>query len=173
MTRKTCSRLALVLAAGVAVATVVRGGQPTKLDDDFTSENKCTTLHGSGTPAAAAEEAKKKLAFTTPVALAPNAIDGRDTPRLAAMAGQILTVHGVITSVYHSEKSDARFFNFAEDRKGFSFVIFSSAVKNFELVGDPLDFYLHKKVQVTGLVTIHKGRPSMVVTKPEQISLVR
>jgi hypothetical protein len=157
----------LVLTFGLYAAEL-----PANLDDDYSSENKSTRLHGRSTETTA-DQARKRLSLTTPVAGVPNALDARDTDALKAVAGQLVTVEGVITSTYHSKKSDTRFFNFTKERGGFSFVIFSSAVKSFEAVGDPLEFYKQKKVQVTGVLTIHQGRPSMVVSKSEQLVLVR
>jgi DNA/RNA endonuclease YhcR with UshA esterase domain len=93
--------------------------------------------------------------------------------KLIPMAGRVVTVQGVVIRTHHDEKGGTRFFNFDKNRDRFSFVMFESATKLFQAQGESTEDYLQKKIQVTGVLTIHKGRPSMVVNKPEQIVLVR
>lgn len=160
------------LLAGFLAVAAAQGQLPKNLDDDYWSENRSAKLHGKSA-AAPADDAARKLALTTPVAGDPKAIDARDTDALMRMSGQIVTVAGTVIAVGYSEKSDTRFLNFTKDRNGFSVVIFSSSVKDFAAVGDPRDFYKGKRVQVNGVLTTSKGRPSIIVKKPEQITLIR
>ena len=168
MIRRISSWLVVMLMAGAVHAAV-----PGNLDDDYLTENKANTLHGKSAPKTAATEAQEKLTQSMPQMGVMNAIDALDTAKLRSLVGKIVTVQGTIISTFHSEKSDTRFFNFDKKGEKFDCVIFKSAVKNFEKIGEPLDFYKQKKVQVTGVLTMPKDRPSMVVTKPEQIVLVR
>ncbi len=160
------------LVAGVLAATTAQAQLPKNLDDEYWSENRSSKLHGKSA-AVPADDVARKLALTTPVAGDPKAIDAKNTDALMGMSGQIVTVAGIVTSVFHSEKSDTRFLNFTKDRNGFSVVIFGSSVKDFAAVGDPLEFYKGKRVQVSGVLTTSKGRPSIVVKKPDQMVLVR
>lgn len=168
MIRRISSWLAVVLLTGAVHAAV-----PANLDDDYLTENKANTLHGKSAPKTAASQAQEKLAQSMPQMGVMNAIDALDTAKLRPLVGKIVTVQGTIVSTFHSDKSDTRFFNFDKKGEKFEFVIFKSAVKNFENVGEPLDFYKQKKVQVTGVLAMYKDKPSMVVSKPEQIVLVR
>lgn len=155
----------------VAAATVF-GELPKNLDDDYISENKAITLHGKSVRAAD-EQGLKKLNIVTPTLGKLDAVDALDTDKLVEMAGQIVTVQGVVMRTYHDQKGDTRFFNFDKKREKFSFVMFASVAKQYQEQGDPVDYFLEKKIQVTGVLTIHKGKPSMVVSKPDQIVLVR
>lgn len=84
-----------------------------------------------------------------------------------------MTVQGVVIRTHHDEKSGMRFFNFDKNRDKFSFVMFESVANLFQAQGEPTECFPQKKIQVTGVLTMHKGRPSIVVNKPEQIVLVR
>lgn len=166
------NRLAQLALAGLFLATAALAQLPKNLDDDFISENKSTKLHGRSA-AKAAQPLPGSPSVMMPAIADPNAIDALDTETLMKMAGQIVTVQGVIVSTYHSEKTDTRFFNFDKKREKLSLVLFASAAKDFQHLGDPLQYYLHKKVQVTGVLTIYRGKPSMVISKPDQIVIVR
>jgi DNA/RNA endonuclease YhcR with UshA esterase domain len=159
------------LAALLVTATAL-SQTPKNLDDDYVSENECRKLHGQSAPKEE-EEGPKKLTIVTPTIGKLDAIDVLDTDKLVQMSGQVVTVQGMIVRAHHDKKSDTRFFNFDKNREKFSFVMFGSAAKLFQQQGEPTEYYLDKKIQVTGVLTIHKGKPSMVVSKPEQIVLVR
>jgi hypothetical protein len=162
------------ILAAVALATTAAFAQwPRNLDDDYVSENKATALHGKSAPRSDLDRAPK-AAPTRPVDGKPDAILALDTRKLMEMEGHIVTVEGIVVSTYLSPSSGARIFNFDPNRERFSFVIFSSAAERFvETVGEPTEFYLRKKVQITGVVTMHQGKPSMVVSRPDQIVWVK
>jgi len=157
----------------LVVAGALHAEPPRNLDDDYLTENRSNTLHGKSAAKQPAAQAQDKLTQNTPQLGKIDAIDALDSEKLGKLVGQIVTVQGTIAETFLSEKSDTRFFSFDKKREKLAFVIFKSAMKNFEKVGEPLEFYRHKKVQVTGVLTLYKEKPSMVVTKPEQIVLVR
>jgi hypothetical protein len=171
MTRRTIEIRRLLLLTALCWAVAAPAQLPKNLDDDFITENTATTLQSKDPR----RTGQPSPITTLPALVIPktDAIDALDTERLMKMAGQIVTVQGVIVSTHHSEKTNTRFFNFDKKREKFGFVIFSSAAKNFEQLGEPTEFYLNKKVQVTGVLTIYRGKPSMTVSKPEQILVLR
>jgi DNA/RNA endonuclease YhcR with UshA esterase domain len=170
MTGRISSWWLAALLAGSAVAVEL----PKNLDDDYLTENKSNTLHGKSAPQEPGQEAREKLALTTPQLGKSDALDALDTPKLMAMTGKIVTVQGTVVKTFHSEKSDTRFFNFDKKGEKFEFIIFKGGMKNFDKTGDPLDFYQGKKLQITGVLSVSpKGKPQIIVTKPEQITIVR
>jgi DNA/RNA endonuclease YhcR with UshA esterase domain len=54
-------------------------------------------------------------------------------------------------------------------RTAFTCVIFTGDLKNFETVGEPTEYYLKKKVTVSGIVKIYEGRPEIILKNPSQI----
>lgn len=147
---------------------------PKTLDDDYLTENKASNLHGKSAPKQPGQDAQEKLALNTPQMGKIDAVDALDTEKLLKLSGKIATVQGSVVATFHSEKSDTRFFNF--DKKGdkFEFIIFKAGMKNFDKIGEPLDFYKQKKLQITGVVTVSpKGKPQIIVSKPDQIAVVR
>lgn len=170
MTGRICSPVLAILLAGSVFAVEI----PKNLDDDYLTENKASTLHGKSAPKQPGQEAQEKLALTTPQLGKIDAIDALDTPKLMALVGKIVTVQGSIVSTFHSEKSDTRFFNFDKKGEKFEFIIFKGGMKNFDKIGEPLDFYKSKKLQITGVLSASpKGKPQIIVSKPEQIVIVR
>jgi hypothetical protein len=161
-----------ILVALLTAAATVWAQLPANLDDDYISENKSKTLHGESARSGT-DISVKKPDLTTPAVGVPDAISALDTETLMQKAGQIVTVEGVIVATGYSQKSDTRFFNFDKKRQKFSFVMFSSAAEKFKDLGEPREYFLDKKVQVTGVLTLYKGKPSMAVSKPDQIVIVR
>ena len=84
--------------------------------------------------------------------------------------GEIMTVKGVVVRTYNT--GEICFLNFHQDwRKHFQAVIFASDFNKFP--SDPEDFYLHKKVYVTGLIKRYKGRPEIILRNKRQIKIVK
>ena len=83
--------------------------------------------------------------------------------------GQVKTVEGVIVATYNSGK--ACFLNFHQDYKNhFTAVIFASDFHKFPKY--PEDYYLHKKVKVTGLIKQYKGKPEIILKSTNQIEII-
>jgi DNA/RNA endonuclease YhcR with UshA esterase domain len=83
----------------------------------------------------------------------------------AAHVGQMVTVQGTVASVFVSQKGN-KFLNFEQPypNQVFSAVIFSNSAAQF---GD-ISGYQGKQVQVTGRVTLYKGKPEIIVKSPDQ-----
>lgn len=83
--------------------------------------------------------------------------------------GRRVTVEGDVVRSYNSGK--VAFLNFAEDYRGtFTAVIFASA---FDQWPEPPDqFYLGKRIRVTGEVKEYQGAPEIIIETPEQVAVV-
>lgn len=82
--------------------------------------------------------------------------------------GKTVTVKGFIADVYKNEK--VAYLNFVEKfpRNPFTAVIFASS---FDLFGD-VDLYKTKNVEVTGLVSIYKNKPQIILKSKTQIKII-
>jgi len=80
--------------------------------------------------------------------------------------GEYLTVEGLIASVYTSGKGNT-FLNFGAPyaNQTFTAVVFSSASSRF--MG--LHNWEGRRVRVTGLVKLYKGRPEIILERPTQL----
>lgn len=79
------------------------------------------------------------------------------------------TVEGRIVGTYNSGK--ACFLNFHPDyAKHFSAVIFAGRYAYFPPT--PEQYYLHRRVRVTGMVKAYKGRPEIVLESSGQIQIL-
>ncbi len=91
-----------------------------------------------------------------------------DIDSLEKYIGKYVTVQGVIKKTYKSKK--ALYFNFGDDyRTDFTIVVFKNCWHNFRL--DSEDYYLHKKVRVSGKLKRYNG-PEIIINKPEEIEVV-
>jgi endonuclease/exonuclease/phosphatase family metal-dependent hydrolase len=105
-------------------------------------------------PAIGPDEGVKHIAWTD----AANAI------------GETVYVSGTIVGTGKAGDRIA-FLNFDQDRPpGFVAVIFSDHWDKFP--GDPTELYKDKIVEIHGTIGIHKGKPQIVVTRPEQIEVL-
>lgn len=83
--------------------------------------------------------------------------------------GQNVIVEGTIVKTYNSGKTC--FLNFHEDyKKHFTAVIFKSDYSKFP--ANPEEYYLSKKVKVTGVIKEYKGKPEIILKSPEQIKII-
>jgi hypothetical protein len=83
--------------------------------------------------------------------------------------GQTITAEGAVINTHSTGK--VCFLNFARDWRGqFYVVIFSDALGGWDQ--PPQTYFLNRKVQVTGQVYLHDGRPQIRVKQPGQITLV-
>jgi micrococcal nuclease len=83
--------------------------------------------------------------------------------------GYTKTVEGKI--VVSNNTGKVCFLNFHENwRKYFTAVIFSSDFDKFP--PNPEDYYLNRKVRVTGLIKEYKGKPEIIVKSSSQIEIV-
>lgn len=84
--------------------------------------------------------------------------------------GQNKTVEGTIVAAKNTGK--VCFLNFHADwKKYFTAVIFASDFGKFPQ--HPEDYYLKKKVRVTGLIKEYKGKPEIIIKSPLQIEIVK
>ncbi len=74
-------------------------------------------------------------------------------------------VTGTVAEVYKSEKVVRLNFEKPFPKQPFNVVVFKDKTNLF---GD-LDGYKGKRVEVTGKITEYRGRPEIVLTKPDQI----
>jgi DNA/RNA endonuclease YhcR with UshA esterase domain len=76
-------------------------------------------------------------------------------------------VEGVVAGVGHSQRSNTTFLNFCEPypNQCFTAVIFRSARPLFQ---NP-DLWDGKRVRVSGRVRLYRGKPEIVLERPEQI----
>lgn len=91
--------------------------------------------------------------------------------RIGTHVGEYAAVKGRVVSVRKS--ASATFLNFDRPKKGFTAVIFAKSYVNFKRRSiDPASFS-GKAVEITGTVSLYKGRPQMIVSSPDQIRLVK
>ncbi len=85
------------------------------------------------------------------------------------VVGQVSIVYGKIVRVGHTQR--IHFLNFKKnDRNAFTAVIFSP---NHEKFSDTLEaLYLNKLVKIRGTVTRFQQVPQIVITKPDQITVI-
>src|SRR4030095_4275930 len=81
--------------------------------------------------------------------------------------GKSVTVKGFIADIYQSEK--VAYLNFVEKYPDnpFTAVIFSSKFADFP----GIDKYLNKNVEVTGRVSMFRGKPQIILFDPEQLKM--
>lgn len=106
----------------------------------------------------------------------PNKINEDDYPVKAIRwqdalkyTNEIVTVEGSVKRVYDSGK--ACFLNFKENWQGtLGLVIFSELY--YQYPTNPAQYFLNKKIRVTGLVQLYKGAPQIVIKSTEQIKII-
>lgn len=83
--------------------------------------------------------------------------------------GRVKTVEGKIVASHNTGK--VCFLNFHKDwKRYFTAVIFASDFDKFP--PHPEDYYLNKRVKVTGLIKEYKGKPEMILKSPQQIKII-
>lgn len=110
-------------------------------------------------PGALAQEAQE----------APLVFEVAEIDKIRAAEGKRATVRGLIESTGKSRGTGMNFLNFPN--REFSAVVFGRSLKNFP-EGEPADTLKGQWVAVSGVVSIYKGEPQIVVESPEQITLL-
>ena len=82
--------------------------------------------------------------------------------------GQSVTVEGRVAQV--GDIGHMWFINFTENQSGFNAPVFEKSFGRFP--EHPSALYLDKIVRISGRVALHKGRPQIVVSSPDQIDVV-
>ncbi len=83
--------------------------------------------------------------------------------------GRVKTIEGTIVLTNNTGK--VCFLNFHKDyKRHFTAVIFSSDFDKFP--ENPEEYYLNKKVRVTGLIKEYKGKPEIILKSPGQIQII-
>lgn len=91
-----------------------------------------------------------------------------DWKEARSYAGQEVVVEGVIVRTFNSGR--ACFLNFHPDYQQYlSLVIFASDFSKFP--PRPEEYYLNKKVRVTGRILLYRGRPEVILNSPAQITV--
>jgi micrococcal nuclease len=107
------------------------------------------------------------LLITSNYAHAENTVNWRDA---AKHYGKYKTIEGIIVSGKCLPK--VCFLNFDMDYKTtFTAVIFASDLPKFP--PNPDQYYLKKKVQVTGTIKEYKGKPEIILKDQEQIQIIK
>ena len=83
--------------------------------------------------------------------------------------GKFVVVQGLVVDIHKTE--NVEYLNFIEKYPDnpFEGVIFKG---NFDAIGD-LNAYLNKNVELTGLVSMYKGKPQIIINKKSQLKLAR
>jgi len=100
-------------------------------------------------------------------AFADNTVSWKDA---ANHYGKYMTVEGTIVSTKCFPK--VCFLNFDKNYKTtFTAVIFASDLPKFP--SNPDQYYLNKKVKVTGTIKEYKGKPEIIVKEQDQIKIIQ
>ena len=91
-----------------------------------------------------------------------------ETEELKAKDGQRVTVYGE-TSGAGKSSSGTNFVNFKEGE--FYLVTFKTDLNLFPN-GEPADLYDGKRIAVTGVMSIYRGKPQFKLTSPEQVRVL-
>lgn len=104
---------------------------------------------------------------TAPTKTADQVISYQDA---AKYYGKIKTVEGVIVATNNTGK--VCFLNFHKDwKRYFTGVIFASDFDKFPK--NPEDYYLNRKVRITGLIKEYNGKPEIIIKNPAQIQIIK
>jgi hypothetical protein len=81
--------------------------------------------------------------------------------------GKTVTVSGFVADIYQSEK--VAYLNFVEKfpNNPFTAVIFARQFSDFP----EIDNYRNRKVEVTGRVSMYKGKPQIILNSPKQLKM--
>ena len=81
--------------------------------------------------------------------------------------GKTVTVNGFVADIYQSEK--VAYLNFVEKypNNPFTAVIFARQFEDFP----EIEKYKNKKVEVTGRVSVFKGKPQIILNSPNQLKM--
>lgn len=103
---------------------------------------------------------------TAPLKMVEQVISYQDAARYY---GKIKTVEGIIVATNNTGK--VCFLNFHKDwKRYFTAVIFASDFDKFPK--NPEDYYLNRKVRITGLIKEYNGKPEIIVKSPSQIQII-
>lgn len=133
-------------------------------------------LETRGEFAAAEDEARaRRLGIWSLKAVKPKAL--RPASRVygpqsaGSHVGEYAAVKGKVLSVRRS--GSATFLNFGTPEKGFTAVIFAKSYAGFKRRSIDPAAYSGMVVEITGTVSLYKGRPQMIVSTPDQIRAVK
>ncbi|MFO8102450.1 MAG: thermonuclease family protein [Dehalococcoidia bacterium] len=86
---------------------------------------------------------------------------------------EVVCVEGRVVRPYYASASNGKptFLNFHDPHDGwFTALIWGDHRDNFP--PDPEDYYLNKRVRVTGVIEIYKGSPEIILRQPSQLEVV-
>lgn len=93
------------------------------------------------------------------------------TDKIGDHPGEYAAVKGKVLSV--KKGASATFLNFGPPKKGFTAVIFARSYAGFKRRSIDTASFTGRVVEITGTVSLYKGRPQMIVTSPDQIRPVK
>jgi len=97
-------------------------------------------------------------------------LNASEPDKIKKYVGQQVCVEGIVMDSHIAKSGKVRFLNFSPEYKSaFTVVIFTSDMGNFKSIGEPAEYYLGKRVVVSGRIKIYKGRPEIIVSHPQQI----
>ncbi len=102
-------------------------------------------------------------------------IDARNLNEIRQHEGEFTTVVGLVESTHIAKSGKVRFLNLGKDyREAFTVVIFTGDLSKFtSTIGEPTDYYMNKKIKVKGRIKIYKGKPEIIASSPEQITIIK
>jgi DNA/RNA endonuclease YhcR with UshA esterase domain len=98
-------------------------------------------------------------------------VKAEDIEKIKEYDGKLITVVGTIKRVNKAKSGKVTFINFGDDWKSsFTCIVFEGDVEKFKDAGG-LESYLNKNVKLTGVVTIYKDKPEIILKSPNQITV--
>ncbi|MEO8150262.1 MAG: hypothetical protein ABI723_21690 [Bacteroidia bacterium] len=102
--------------------------------------------------------------------LSATLVKGQQATVDTSMVGKNLTVCGFVDNVGQSKSSKITFINFDEKDSPYTGVIYAKDTVNFTEY-KPMEFLKGKNICISGVVSIYKGKPQIVVSSPKQIKI--
>lgn len=98
-------------------------------------------------------------------------IKAEDIEKIKTYDGKLITVAGTIKRVSKAKSGKVTFINFGDDWKSsFTSIVFAGDEEKFKEMGG-LESLLNKNVKLTGVVTIYKDKPEIILKSPTQITV--
>lgn len=94
--------------------------------------------------------------------------------KITGYIGKLVRVTGKVVTSHIAKSGTVRFLNFgANPNAAFTAVIFTNDLEKFRVLGEPTEYYLHKKVALTGTLEMYKGKPQIILKTTKQITVTK